>query len=346
MSLGLQLAEQGRLPERVVRLGIRRLLRKRLADEARRRREGEDVRWLEAAQKASAVAPVPELANSQHYEVPAAFYELALGKQLKYSAAYWPEGVTRLDDAEEAMLALTAERARLGPRQRVLELGCGWGSLTLWMARRFPTSTFVAVSNSRSQREHITARAEREGLTNVRVITADMNVFTIEERFDRIVSVEMFEHMRNWSALLSRARGWLEDNGLMFLHVFAHRRYVYPFDDSGEDDWMARHFFSGGLMPSVDMLERIESPFKIEARWVLAGTHYQRTAEAWLANLRARREAALAVLGGGAGVEEGRLQYRRWELFFTACAELFGFADGSEWVVVHQLLGPEARGGA
>jgi cyclopropane fatty-acyl-phospholipid synthase-like methyltransferase len=237
----------------LLRAGIRRLLGKRLREEALRHENLERRRaeWLEAMATAP-VAPVPDLANAQHYEVPAEFYRIALGAQLKYSSAYFPPGVTSLDQAEEAMLRLTAERAQLADCQRVLELGCGWGSLSLWMAREFPRSTFVSVSNSNSQREFIEARAKERGISNLTVITADMNHLDLPPKsFDRVVSVEMFEHMRNWSALLGRVRRWLEDDGRVFIHVFAHRLFAYPFETHADDDWMGRHFFSGGMMPSL-----------------------------------------------------------------------------------------------
>jgi len=294
-----------------------------------------------AAMAASDVAPVPAFPNRQHYEVPAAFFREVLGRHMKYSSALWPEGTTTLDAAEEAMLALTCERAGLADGQRILELGCGWGSLTLYAAGRFPGATVVAVSNSASQREHILAEAARRGLVNVEVVTADMNGFAPQGRFDRVVSVEMFEHMRNWPELLRRIAAWLEPGGKLFVHVFAHRAFAYPFESVAADDWMGRHFFTGGIMPSDDLLPRVAGPLLLEGHWVVPGIHYARTAEAWHSNLKERSAAAAAALGLPRA--EARLQVRRWRIFFLACAELFGFDGGREWFVSHYLL--TSRGG-
>ena len=341
MGLALELAERNLLPRPVVRLGIRRLLQRRLDDEARRHR-APDVAlaaWLAEMARAE-IAPVPAVANAQHYEVPPAFFEQVLGRNLKYSSAWYGPGVTSLDAAEDAMLALTVERAALTDGQEILELGCGWGSLTLHMARRFPSARITAVSNSAPQRRFIEARAAAEHLTNVTILTADMNTFEAPDRYDRVVSVEMFEHMRNWGALLRRVRGWLRDEGRVFLHVFAHRTYAYPFVDAGDDDWMARHFFSGGMMPSVDLIDHLDAPFMVEAKHLVDGTHYARTSEAWLANLDAREREVLAIFRATLDDAAARRQVQRWRLFFLACAELFGYRGGAEWLVLHVRLAP------
>ncbi len=343
----IELAERGLLPDAVVRAGVRRLLRVRLRDEAARHRDRDRAlaAWVDAMDQGP-IALLPEAANAQHYEVSPAFYELVLGKHLKYSAGYWADGEEDLDRAEAAMLALTIERADVRDGQRILELGCGWGSLTLELARRFPAARIVAVSNSRPQREHIEARARARGLRNVTVVTADMNGFEPAERFDRVVSVEMFEHMRNWRALLRRVRTWMEPDGRLFLHVFAHARFAYPFETERDDDWMGQHFFTGGMMPSLDLLDRVADPFEIEARWTVDGTHYARTARAWQRNLLARREDVLALFARDLGPQEARRAFERWSLFFVACAELFGFASGQEWLVAHYRLAPrEGAGG-
>lgn len=337
----IELAERGWVPEPIVRAGIRHLIRDRLASESRRSPDPDVAltRFIDAMAR-SELAPVPHLANAQHYEVPAAFFEAVLGRHLKYSCALWEPGAATLEDAEAAMLDLTCRRAGLADGQRILELGCGWGSLSLWVAERYPAARVTAVSNSTSQGAFIRARAAARGLRNLEVVTADMNRFTPEGRFDRVVSVEMFEHMRNWPALLGRIDGWLEPDGRLFVHVFAHRRYAYPFEVDGDGDWMARHFFTGGIMPAHDLLARVPSPFEVEARWFVDGTHYQRTAEAWLARLDAHRAQAEAALATALPAEEAALQVGRWRLFFLACEELFGFAGGQEWGVSHALLRP------
>jgi cyclopropane-fatty-acyl-phospholipid synthase len=345
--IGIALAERGWIPDPLVRAGIRRLLRERLVAESARAADPEAaLDRLVREMARSEVAPVPQLANRQHYEVPAEFYEVVLGRHLKYSSGLWAPGAASLDEAEAAMLALTCERAGLADGQRILDLGCGWGSLTLFAAERHPGARITAVSNSASQGAFIRARAAARGLGNVEVVTADMNRFAPAGRFDRVVSVEMFEHMRNWPELLRRVRGWLEPGGRLFVHVFAHRRLAYPFEVDGDGDWMARHFFTGGLMPSHDLLSRLAGPFQVEARWLVPGTHYQRTAEAWLERLDAGWPRAVAALERALPRGEAELQARRWRIFFLACAELFGFAGGQEWVVSHHRLAPAAEGRA
>jgi cyclopropane-fatty-acyl-phospholipid synthase len=290
----IQLVERGFVPTPLIRIGIRRLLAGRLREQRDAYgadREAGLRRWTEQM-RADAIAPVPEKANEQHYEVPPELFQIALGPRLKYSGAYWPEGVTTLEQAEVAMLDLTCERAQLEDGQDILELGCGWGSLTLHMARRFPNSRITAVSNSAPQRRFIEASSPG----NVRVITADMNELELGDRFDRVVSVEMFEHMRNYRELLRRVRGWMRDDARLFVHVFCHRAHAYPYETEGADNWMGRHFFTGGIMPSLDLLPRFDEHLAVEAQWEVDGTHYGRTARAWRENLESRREEAMRVL--------------------------------------------------
>ena len=275
-----------------------------------------------------------DAANSQHYEVPATFFETVLGDHLKYSACHWSPGTANLSEAEAQMLALSCERADLKDGQRVLELGCGWGSLTLWIAQHYPNSRITAMSNSASQREHILERAASHGLTNVEVITCDVNAFETEQRFDRVVSVEMFEHVRNYEVLMRRIAGWLVEGGALFVHIFCHRELMYPFEEHDESDWMSRHFFTGGLMPAEDTLLRFQGALAIEEQWRVSGTHYERTANAWLENIDARRAQVLPVLEAAYGGDAARW-LQRWRMFFMACAELFGYDNGREWMVAH-----------
>ncbi|TAJ17738.1 MAG: class I SAM-dependent methyltransferase [Planctomycetota bacterium] len=350
MHSAIRLVERGLVPKPLLRRGIRRLLRERLAELERsfgRDPERALRAWIEHM-RGSPVALVPEAANAQHYEVPPAFFELVLGPRLKYSSGWYAHADATLAEAEDAMLALTCERARLCDGQDVLELGCGWGSLSLWMAERYPHSRILAVSNSAPQREHVLAAARRRGLANLRVLTRDMNEFATAERFDRVVSVEMFEHMRNWEALLARIAGWLRADGKLFLHVFAHRAHPYAFEARDESDWMSRHFFSGGMMPSHELVSRLDAPlFEVE-RWIVPGAHYARTSEHWLAQLEARRAEVLAVFTACYGRADAPLWYQRWRVFFLACAELFAYRGGREWFVSHHLLehAPVRRTGA
>jgi len=330
VGLGIALAERGLVPTSAVRRAIGGLCASRLAEV----RAAGGLETFLAGLGAAPVAAVPGLANAQHYELPVGFFQLLLGRRLKYSSGLWGPGVADLDAAEQAMLDLTVERARLADGQSVLELGCGWGSLSLYLAERYPCSRIVAVSNSRTQGAFIRARAP----ANLEVVTADMNGFDPGRRFDRIVSVEMFEHMRNWPALLARIAGWLEDDGRLFVHVFCHAREAYAFEADGPGDWMARHFFTGGIMPAFGLLPRLAGPLAVEAQWWLDGRHYRRTAAAWRRNLEDRRDAVLRVLGGHYGRRERRLWFNRWRLFLLAVEELFGYAGGSEWGLGHYLL--------
>jgi cyclopropane-fatty-acyl-phospholipid synthase len=340
-AAALRLAEGGLVPKPLVRRAIRYLLRQRLEELQRTFGEDRDAamaHWVRQM-RAGPVALLPEQANRQHYELPPELFELVLGARLKYSSAYYPEETFTLDEAEEAMLALTAERAGLADGQEILELGCGWGSLTLWMAERMPRAKILAVSNSAPQRAWINAQAKLRGLCNVEVVTCDMNSFQApRQAFDRVVSVEMFEHMRNWEKLLGSVAEALRPDGRVFLHVFAHRNYAYPFEVRDSSDWMGEHFFSGGMMPAHDLLDHLDMPLEVEQRWAMAGSHYARTAEDWLRNLEGRREQVLPVLAHAYGRDHVDLWFQRWRIFFLACAELFAFEGGRQWIVSHHRL--------
>lgn len=347
MQLADAMIDRGLVPKPLLRHGVRMVLRERLAEQRQLHADGRDAglaRFVEHM-RASPIALLPGKANEQHYEVPAEFYGLVLGARRKYSSGYYDGPHVGLDEAERAMLAVSVERAQLADGMDVLELGCGWGSLSLYMAERFPQSRILAVSNSSSQRRTIEAQALARGLDNVKIVTADMNGFfraSPEQTFDRIVSVEMFEHMRNWEQLLARARTWLRDDGLLFQHVFAHRQYAYAFEDRGPSDWLTRHFFGGGMMPCHDLLDHLQIPFGVEQRWLVEGTHYARTAEHWLDNLEAHRAAVLTVFAATYGAAFAERWFQRWRLFFLACAEMFAYADGREWFVSHNLLRPRS----
>jgi len=332
-----RLVDQGLLPDALLRLGIRSLLKTRLRDEYAGGPEAawERQRALWQRLDAGPLAEQVQAANDQHYEVPPAFFEAVLGPHLKYSCGLWQPGTTDLASAEAAMLTLTSQRAELADGQRILELGCGWGSLSLWMANHFPGARITAVSNSLDQRAFILARAKARGLDNLEVITADMNTFEPPERdFERVVSVEMFEHMRNHRLLMARIARWLAPGGKLFVHIFTHRELTYLFEAKDPGDWMSREFFSGGVMPADGLLLRHQGELLLEQHWRVSGSHYAKTAEAWLQNLDARRAEILALFAQTYGAN-ALARFHRWRVFFLACAELWGYRNGSEWPISH-----------
>lgn len=330
----------GLVPEALVRIGIRQLLAQRLRQErtALAAQGTDHVQKLIRALDESPVALCPEKANQQHYEIPARFFQYLLGPHLKYSGCLWGTGVESLAEAEAASLELCCQRAGLQDGQEILELGCGWGSLTLWMAERYPHSRILAMSNSTGQRAFILERCRERQLSNVEVHTADVNGFEPDRTFDRIVSVELLEHVRNYRRLFSRIAGWLNPGGQFFVHIFCHRQLAYPFEAAGATDWMGRHFFTGGLMPSADLFSHFQHHLSIRQQWWLDGTHYSRTAGAWLLNLERHRQAVDQLLVGVYGADH-RVWLGRWKLFFMACQELFGYDNGQQWGVAHYLFG-------
>jgi cyclopropane-fatty-acyl-phospholipid synthase len=347
MSL-IELAEKRWLPDSLIRYGMRRMLRDRLVQEREVAGDNYDLALDQFAdrQRKSLVTIETHRANEQHYEVPAAFFELVLGSRLKYSGGWWQDASTTLDESEEAMLGLTCERAGIGDGMRVLDLGCGWGSLTLWIAEKFPNCRVTALSNSKSQKAHIESVCRQRGFANVKVVTADIGRYESDEVFDRVVSVEMFEHVRNHEDLLARIAKWLRPGGHLFVHIFCHRDLAYTFETEGEHNWMGRHFFSGGIMPAKDLFLRYQNEMRVQEQWWIPGTHYARTCDAWLARLDASESEASRILATIPNSDPPRVMLQRWRMFFMACAELFRYEEGNQWGVGHYLFDVNELAGA
>jgi len=345
--------EKNLIPDFLIRFGIRRMLANKLRLESAGGPAEIEKRFQAylAELRRSPIAILTDKANEQHYELPPSFFRSVLGKHLKYSSGYWqnfkaplpPKGEPAFEASEEAMLELYAERAGLIDGQAILDLGCGWGSFSLWAAKKFPHSRVIGVSNSKPQRLFIEFEAKLRGLTNLSILTADMNTFDTADRFDRIVSVEMLEHMRNYGPLFKKISAWLKPEGRFFVHIFAHRQFAYPFMDQGAGSWMARYFFSGGQMPSRNLFSFFQEDLKLAEQWTVNGKHYQKTCEAWLRKMDASKDLIMPLFKETYGRRHALRWWVYWRVFFMACAELFGFRGGSEWAVEHYLFKKASR---
>ncbi|GAC1624670.1 MAG: cyclopropane-fatty-acyl-phospholipid synthase family protein [Nevskia sp.] len=347
----IDLCERGLIPDSLSRYGMRKLMQRRLVDEANQDGEARSRRYNAFLDelRASPIAVETGAANEQHYEVPAAFFHAHLGPRLKYSCCLYPTGRETLAEAGEAMLALYAERAGLRDGMRILDLGCGWGSLSLWLAEKYPNSRIVGLSNSHGQREYIEGRAKERGFANLTVITgnivthefpavAQTSGATIEAGFDRVMSIEMFEHMKNYGLLLNKIAGWMKPDAKLFVHIFVHKILAYHFEVKGEDDWMSKYFFTGGTMPSENLLLNFQDDVKLERQWWVDGRHYEKTSNHWLAGMDANKAEILKIFEAGYGAKDAPVWVQRWRMFYLAVAELFGYADGNEWGVGHYLF--------
>ncbi len=346
----IDLCERGLLPDALTRYGMRQLMRQRLIDEGSQDAEAASTRRqaLFDELRASPIAVETQAANTQHYEVPAEFFHRHLGPRLKYSCSLYPTGRETLAEAEELMFRLYAERAGLQDGQRILDLGCGWGSLSLWLAEHYPNSRIVGLSNSHGQREFIQARAHERGFANLTILTGNIVDFqfpandvsgnTLNAGFDRILSIEMFEHMRNYDLLLAKLAGWLHDDGRLFVHIFAHRHLAYFFEDKARDDWMTRYFFTGGIMPSETLLAHFQDDLRLVRQWWVDGRHYEKTSNHWLAGMDAHRDDIMPLFAACYGADQAAIWFQRWRMFYMAVAELFGYDQGREWGVGHYLF--------
>ena len=334
------LVEKNKVPDFLIRTGIRKLLKERLSQEKKATVELQQAHLMQLIEelKNSPIAINTVEANEQHYEVPTKFYQYCLGKNLKYSSGYWKDGVNDIDTSEDDMLEITCNRAELKDGQEVLELGCGWGSLSLYMAKKYPSSKFTVVSNSRTQKLHIDEQAKQRGINNLTVITVNINDFTIDKTFDRVVSVEMFEHMRNYQKLMHKVSTCLKADGKLFVHIFTHKDFAYKFEVIDETDWMSKYFFTGGIMPSDDLLLYFNEHMSIQQHWHLSGMHYSKTSEAWLQNMDKHKNEIMPLFEETYGKEQAVKWWVYWRIFYMACAELWGYNGGEEWIVSHYLF--------
>jgi cyclopropane-fatty-acyl-phospholipid synthase len=334
------LLEKNKVPDRIIRFGIRRLLKQRLREEKKVNPEAQQIHLMHLIEelKNSPIAIHTKEANEQHYEVPTEFYQFCLGKHLKYSSGYWKESVTDIDTSEKDMLELTCERAELVDGQSVLELGCGWGSLSLFMSEKFPKSSFTVISNSATQKLYIHEQAKLRGINNLKVLTVNINDFKLDESFDRVVSVEMFEHMRNYQKLMHLVYDHLKPEGKLFVHIFTHKEFAYKFEVKDESDWMSKYFFTGGIMPTDHLLLYFNEHLTIEKHWRVNGKHYSKTSEAWLRNMDSHKTEILKLFSDVYGKEHALKWWVYWRIFFMACAELWGYNNGGEWMVSHYLF--------
>jgi cyclopropane-fatty-acyl-phospholipid synthase len=334
-----EILERGLFPDWLVRHGVRNLLKQRLEEENRGSIEENHKHKMSliGSLKQSPIAIHTQDANEQHYEVPTGFYQSVLGKRLKYSGGYWTQQTDSLDKSEDAMLELSCKRAKLENGHRVLDLGCGWGSVTFYVAENFPNCTITSVSNSKTQREYIETTAKQKGLTNINVITTDFNDFQTDTKFDRVISVEMLEHIKNYEKAFHKIASWLVNDGLFFAHIFTHIKFAYHFEVKDKTDWMAKYFFTGGMMPSDDLFLYFQKDLLLQEHWRVNGSHYQKTSEAWLSNMDKNKDVILPIFEKVYGKEAPKW-WNYWRIFFMSCSELWGYNSGEEWLVSHYLF--------
>ncbi|KAJ3691988.1 hypothetical protein LUZ60_012338 [Juncus effusus] len=340
VKTGLAALERNLLPDAVVRRLTRLLLAARL-------REGylpsahlqlESLLHFIRSLKEMPIAVETDTAKTQHYELPTSFFELVLGKNLKYSCCYFKEKSSDLEESEIEMLDLYCERCQIKDGNRVLDLGCGWGSLSLYVAKKYKNCNVTGICNSVTQKTHIDQQCRQNNLTNVEIIVADISKFQMERTFDRILSIEMFEHMKNYKELMKKISGWMEPDGLLFIHHFCHKTFAYHFEDKNEDDWITRYFFTGGTMPSSNLLLYFQEDVSVVNHWLVNGTHYSKTSEEWLKRMDKNISKIKPIFETTYGKDSAIKWIAYWRTFFISVAELFGYNNGDEWMVALYLF--------
>lgn len=338
--------ENGLVPDAVIRYGIRNLLKQRIKAMNEEESKGPVLKRHAQLLRESPLAIMTKQANEQHYEVPTEFYDLCLGQHKKYSSCYWEDAMSELAQAEQKALDISIERAEIIDGMRILELGCGWGSLSLELARRFPKSLVTVVSNSTTQKQYIDEQAKQRGFHNLTVLTRDLGKEESynfgQEKFDRVMSIEMMEHIRNYEKFFSLISAQMKPDAKMFVHIFTHKSTPYFFETEGADNWMGKYFFSGGQMPARDLFDQFNQHLTVEKKWDWNGTHYQKTLEAWLDKMDKNEDRVFHLFEQTYGKDQAKIWVNRWRVFYMACAELFGFNNGQEWSVTHYLFSTKA----
>ena len=331
------LLARGLIPDWILRRGVRSQGKERLNMMNKVDSTKEYSKFINEASTGN-IAVNTDDANNHHYEVDSEFFKYCLGKNLKYSCCFWDENTLDLDAAEDNMLEIYSKRAEITDGMNILDIGCGWGSLSLFLAQKYPKSEITGVSNSSSQKIFIDSVASERNISNLNIITRDINDFRTEEKYDRILSIEMFEHTKNTKKLMNLINDWLNPNGLFFMHVFAHKENPYYFDRDQKNAWMAKYFFTGGMMPNHNLFKDLKSNLEYQKSWILSGEHYERTSNAWLDKMDQNKSKILSLFERSNSSSVAKRKFHFWRLFYIACAEIFGYDNGNEWVVSHHLF--------
>ena len=327
----LLLAESGFIPDALIKIAARYISNKRISKSS----IDYDKPEIISALSKGVVAEKTSDANKQHYEVPPEYFYHVLGTNLKYSCSLF-DNVNLLDEAETSMLELYIERANIKDGHKILDLGCGWGSFSLYIAKKYPNTNITSVSNSSDQITYIKNEAQKRGLPNIKAYRMDVNSLELNTQFDRIISIEMFEHLRNYKLILSSLNNLLKPDGRLFIHIFCHKKLTYFYEMKNNFDWMTKYFFQGGIMPSKDIFEYFDDELEIINQWDINGNHYSKTCKAWLNNHYINRKKILDVFQKH--YDKPKIWFNRWRIFFLSCEAFFALNNGKEYFVSHYLL--------
>ena len=327
----LTIAELGLIPDVFIKTAVRFITKKRLNESGIHENKLNVIKSISEG----GIAEKTDDANEQHYEVPPEFFKYALGKNLKYSCSFFDK-TDSLDEAEKSMIELYIERADIQEGHDILDLGCGWGSFSLYVAEKYPSVSITAVSNSKDQIAFIQNEAKRRGLFNIKASKMDVNNLDLDNKFDRIVSIEMFEHLRNYKLILNSLNSLLKPDGRLFVHIFCHKELTYFYEIKNSYDWMTKYFFEGGIMPSQDIFKYFDDELEVINQWDVNGNHYAKTCKAWLNNHYKNKDKILDIFDKH--YDKPRIWFNRWRIFFLSCEAFFAINNGREYFVSHYLL--------